>query len=187
MARCACRCSRPRARDAGHNIRLIDAHVRITGIHDRRGEVAWVARLRPQLEAALQSLSFQGTKVRVDTGYRLPYAYEVTRYNEDAPDRQRIARYETDLLVYDDLPEGKLWVPRVVVECKIKGVTTHDALTYSSKAATHKHVHPYLRYGPLIDSYGSAVLPARLVRHGAYFDFMAVWEKADPAGPKWRT
>lgn len=65
-----------------------------------------------------------------------------------------------------------------------KGITTHDALTYSGKAATHKQVHPYLRYGILVGSYG-AVLPSRLIRHGAHFDFMAVWEDADPNSAEW--
>ena len=59
------------------------------------------------------------------------------------------------------------------------GVTTHDALTYSTKASTHKHVHPYLRYGVLIGDFGSA-LPGRLIRHGAYFDFMMVWGGEEP-------
>src|SRR4051794_17779487 len=62
-----------------------------------------------------------------------------------------------------------------------------DALTYSGKAATHKHVHPYLRYGILVGSYGGAVLPSRLVRHAAYFDFMGVWRDADPSDGEWRT
>ena len=45
------------------------------------------------------------------------------------------------------------------------GVTTHDALTYSTKAATHKHVHPYLRYGFLAG--GIQTIPGRLIKHGA--------------------
>ena len=54
----------------------------------------------------------------------------------------------------------------------------------SGKAATHKQVHPYLRYGILVGSFGAAV-PTRLVRHGAYFDFMAVWEDADASQAEW--
>jgi hypothetical protein len=48
---------------------------------------------------------------------------------------------------------------------------THDALTYSAKAATHKNVHPYLRYGIAIGGFDGPV-PKRLVRHGHNFDFM---------------
>jgi hypothetical protein len=63
-------------------------------------------------------------------------------------------------------------------------VTTHDALTYSTKAATHKHVHPYLRYGVLIGDFGTS-LPGRLIRHGAYFDFMAAWGSEKPTASEW--
>jgi hypothetical protein len=58
-----------------------------------------------------------------------------------------------------------------VVEFKLGSVTTHDALTYSAKAATHKNVHPYLRYGIVIGGFKGPV-PRRLIRHGHHFDFM---------------
>ncbi|HXN85748.1 MAG TPA: hypothetical protein VN867_06730, partial [Candidatus Binataceae bacterium] len=44
-------------------------------------------------------------------------------------------------------------VPLVVVELKCgsnSGYTTHDVLTYSAKAARHKELYPYLRYGMAI-------------------------------------
>ena len=59
----------------------------------------------------------------------------------------------------------------MVVEFKLGSVTSHDALTYSAKAATHKTVHPYLRYGIVIGGYEGPV-PQRLIRHGQQFDFM---------------
>jgi hypothetical protein len=150
------------------------------GIAGNKGEVTWMYTLQPLLELALQSLSSSCVMIRVDAGCHLPYACEIRHYEEDTPKWSNPARYQTDLLVYDEFAEDGIWIPRVVIECKIKGVTTHDALTYSAKAATHKHLHPYLRYGMLIGSYGS-VVPARLVRHGAHFDFMAVWDDANPA------
>ena len=36
----------------------------------------------------------------------------------------------------------------------------------------------------LVGSYGTA-LPAQLVRHGAYFDFMAVWGDEDASKAEW--
>ena len=30
------------------------------------------------------------------------------------------------------------WKPRVVVEAKLGSITTHDAITYNQKAATHR-------------------------------------------------
>ena len=37
-------------------------------------------------------------------------------------------------------------IPRVVLEFK-PGLSTHDILTYTTKARKHKQVYPYLRYG----------------------------------------
>jgi hypothetical protein len=88
------------------------------------------------------------------------------------------------LLIFDILKEGH-WIPRVVVEGKLKSITTHDALTYSAKAATHKHVHPYLRYGILLGDRDDYAVPVRLVKHGAYFDFMIAWRRAKPSEPEW--
>lgn len=68
------------------------------------------------------------------------------------------------------------WKPRVVIETKLKSVTTHDAITYSQKAQAHKNVHPYLRYGILIGNRESSPLPGRLFRHGQNFDFMLSWK-----------
>ena len=63
----------------------------------------------------------------------------------------------------------------MILELKIKTFTTHDAITYSQKALTHKTVHPYLRYGILLRNRTHYPLPGRLFRHGAHFDFMASW------------
>ena len=49
-------------------------------------------------------------------------------------------------------------------------INTHAVITYSQKAADHRTVSPYLRYGML--AVGFATLPGRLLRHGSYFDFM---------------
>lgn len=146
-------------------------------------EKEWVETfLRPELYTALQSCGDDKCKVGVDSGKRLTYAYEILKYRDEKPELHQSAGYETDLLIYDT--EDGLWMPRVVLECKKGGVTTHDALTYSSKAATHKHVHPYLRYGVLIGDFGPA-LPGRLIRHGVYFDFMMAWSSDKPTTTEW--
>ena len=88
--------------------------------------------------------------------------------------------YETDLLVTEHLPGGK-WIPRVIVEAKCRGsITTHDAITYSHKAFTHRQVHPYLRYGILIGEREQYPLHGRLFRHGTQFDFMLSWNGREP-------
>ncbi len=48
------------------------------------------------------------------------------------------------------------------METKANGsITTHDVITYSHKAATHRQVHPYLRYGILWVEENN-ILPGRL-------------------------
>jgi hypothetical protein len=108
--------------------------------------------------------------------------YEIHEYAGEKSIKPVSAHYETDLLIYDKLETGN-WVPRVVVEFKMGGVNTHDPLTYSTKASTHKHVHPYLRYGFLVG--GIRGIPGRLIKHGAYFDFMASWVNLDPTPEEW--
>jgi hypothetical protein len=152
-----------------------------------KGEKAWVDTLLPRLHRDLQACATGEICVGVEAGYRLAYANEISRYDWETDEAHPPHRpgYQTDLLVFDHAPDKTWWVPRVVIECKVVGVTTHDALTYSAKAATHKHVHPYLRYGILIGDYGTAV-PSRLVRHGAFFDFMTIWRGPKPARVEWR-
>jgi hypothetical protein len=147
-------------------------------------EKEWVQTLQPRLELSLQGLASPDLRAVVEGARKLPYACEILRYRlDDRPDHTYTAKYETDLLVYDQQISGE-WVPRVIIECKLGSVTTHDALTYSAKAATHKQVHPYLRYGILIGDYGTSV-PGRLIRHGAHFDFMMVWRGADAIPEEW--
>lgn len=148
------------------------------------GERKWVETLRPKLAEALASLSEGGTNIVVETGRRLTYALEVLDYGPTGQTGgSHDTTYQTDLLIADRTSEGR-WTPRVVVECKKGGVSTHDALTYSTKAATHKHVHPYLRYGILIGGLGGPV-PLRLFRHGAHFDFMIVFGSLKPTYEEW--
>ncbi|MGQ0614994.1 MAG: hypothetical protein ACT4PV_14770 [Planctomycetaceae bacterium] len=137
-------------------------------------ERRWVETMVPWLRRGLARMAPRGGELVIETGKRLPYRYEVNEYAGDQPHAPVPAEYETDLLIYDREREDR-WTPRVVVECKLGKVSTHDALTYSAKAATHKQVHPCLRYGILIGDQAHRAIPGRLVRHGAHFDFMATW------------
>jgi len=135
-------------------------------------ESAWVETVKADIGAALAR-----QRMIVETARRLPYAVHVASYrskeNEPALADPITASYgyQTDLLIAEQLAGSKDWVPRVVVEFKLGKVSTHDALTYSAKAATHKNVHPYLRYGIVVGRYDDAV-PRRMLRHGLQFDFM---------------
>jgi hypothetical protein len=136
-------------------------------------EKEWVRSIIADIEKMLRQTD---DNVRVVDGYRLSYANEVLTYGKDnKPDEQKSVGYETDILIYEQL-DDTTWKPRVVIETKLGSVTTHDAITYSQKAQTHKYVHPYLRYGILIGYREHHPLPGRLFRHGQHFDFMLSWK-----------
>jgi hypothetical protein len=148
-------------------------------------EKSWVRELAPRLGASLRRAKTPETSIMVSDGTKLAYACVVHEYDQDNRNESLLSKYETDLLVCDLFPDGR-WIPRVVIECKIGHVTTHDALTYSTKAATHKQVHPYLRYGFLAGDLKHHGIPTRLVKHGAFFDFMVTWSGAKPTRSEWR-
>jgi len=63
--------------------------------------------------------------------------------------RQKVYAYEVDVLV------SRKGLPLVGIELKCGqggGYSTHDVLTYSAKAARHKELYPYLRYGMAVGS-----------------------------------
>ena len=139
-------------------------------------EKQWVAliieRLRPNLSA-------DGHGLTISQGQRLPYAKEITRYDGNRAQAHHTMHYETDILISEQF-EDKVWIPRLIIEAKIKRITTHDAITYSQKAAAHKSIHPYLRYGIILGKRQHYPLPGRLFRHGAQFDFMLSFVDYDP-------
>lgn len=137
-----------------------------------RGERAWVLRLVQWLREALAAANAADRTVDVSAGYKLAYTNEVLRYDwNDVPDG-RPNKYQTDLLISDCCVDQTWWIPRVVVECKVGSASTHAVQTYSTKAGTHKQVHPYLRYGFLMAEIGDCI-PTRVIRHGMHFDFIA--------------
>lgn len=128
---------------------------------------ALVAQLRP---------IFPG--LEVETGISIFYSLY---FNEDGnipinqnekgePIRGGGTGFEQDILVYERVSGQTSIVPRVAIEVKFSGVTTHDAIVYSEKARRLRNVYPYLRYGFLVGDVPS--LPARLVRLGTDFDFI---------------
>ncbi len=136
-------------------------------------ERQWVKSIIADIEKLIRKTD---NKIRVTDGHRLPYSNEILSYIDNEPDKTSISGYETDILISEHLG-NKTWKPRIVIEAKLGNVTTHDAITYSQKAQTHKNVHPYLRYGILISNREHHPLPGRLFRHGQHFDFMLSWKK----------
>jgi hypothetical protein len=52
---------------------------------------------------------------------------------------------------------------------KLKGITTHDVITYSEKARRIRVIYPYVRYGLILG--GMDTIPGRTLRLGGEFDF----------------
>ena len=139
-------------------------------------ETEWAKLVAEKLDKALSGYG-------VEAGKRLIYANEIIEYGEDSTSYNEMA-YETDILVFET--NNGSWKPRVVIETKVDSVTTHDSITYSQKSATHKYVHPYLRYGIFLGHRGHHPLPGRLFRHGAHFDFMLSWKGYEPDDNEWK-
>src|SRR5919198_3004700 len=125
-------------------------------------ELAWVGSIIPLLQV---NLSAHDPTLRALQGTKLPYAHEILLYVESKPKEAQFVSYETDLLIAEFVRPTE-WKPRIVIECKLSAVMTHDAITYSHKSLTHKNVHRYLRYGLLIGNRKHYPLPGRLFRHG---------------------
>jgi hypothetical protein len=117
---------------------------------------------------------------------RLAYGYEIASYGENSATTPRSTAFETDLAIVETSSDGT-WKPRVVIEAKLRTVTTHDAITYSTKAACHRAVHPYLRYGVMLGDRRHYPLPGRLYRHGAQFDFMVSFRGSAPSASELRS
>jgi hypothetical protein len=75
--------------------------------------------------------------------------------------------FQTDLCIFEKVSNG-VEIPRVVMEFK-PGLSTHDVLTYSTKARKHKQVYPYLRYGLIIGD--EETIPGRFFTHNEALDF----------------
>ena len=147
-------------------------------------EKNWANALSKRLDQFIKDSGEAFAHIDVKDGFKLAYTFEIHKYREDESESSAMSRYETDLLFLENSEDG-CWVPRLVVECKLGNITTHDALTYSAKAATHKHVHPYLRYGILVGGHGNKAVPSRLFKHGADFDFMVAWSDDAPNEAEW--
>jgi len=145
-------------------------------------ETDWVDSWVLPLQSAVGKTLADGSQAVISAKRRLRYLNEVFRYTHDKPHPCDHVGYQTDALVADEYNDGE-WVPRVVIEAKLGSVTTHDAITYSAKAARHKDVHPYLRYGMVIGAFGD--VPVRVFQHGENLDFIfALSETLDSAALK---
>lgn len=74
--------------------------------------------------------------------------------------------FQTDICVFEKINETEF--PRIVIEFKTN-ITSHDIITYSSKAGKHKKIYPGLRYGLLASEID--IIPDRFFIHNENLDF----------------
>lgn len=102
---------------------------------------------------------------------KVPYAQEILSYDSELKESsEHVMAFETGLFIYEKVKD--IIKPRIIIEAKVDNVSTHDAITYSYKAQSHKNVTPYIRYGIMLGNRKHYPLPGRLFRRGTNFDFM---------------
>jgi len=96
--------------------------------------------------------------------YRLQLKDDGTRDpSDEQPMRGRNA-FQQDIVLF----EKKTGSPRLVIETKVKGCSTDQAIAYSTRAHLLKQVYPFLRYILLIGNAGNFTY--KLIKHGEFFD-----------------
>jgi hypothetical protein len=107
----------------------------------------------------------------VERGEVLLYQVRVNNRLEITVDpknpRRGQSAFQTDISVFERLDKNTR-IPRVVMEFKAE-VSTHDLLTYNAKAALHKQIYPYLRYGMVAAR--ETKVPGKAFVHGGSLDF----------------
>jgi hypothetical protein len=140
-------------------------------------------RFALELQKLLQETLSDAYAIRI--GKSLLYKLEVDVDGElrpkpedlRSPKRGQFA-FETDILIEKADPA----IPLVVVELKFGGFSTHDIITYSSKATRHKEIYPYLRYGFVVG--GSDSLSKKFLTHNQGVDFAMSVPDIATAGSK---
>jgi hypothetical protein len=130
---------------------------------DKRKEDIFRDEVVKQLRVFLRAYEDVEVKPKANLWYRLQMRDNGTR---DPPDEQPVRgrnAFEQDIVVVE-----KNNVPRVVIETKVGGCTTHEAIAYSTKAHLVKGAYPFLRYVFLIGN--AARITYKLVKHGEFFD-----------------
>jgi len=115
-------------------------------------------------------------RYQVETGKSTLYKAIVDfdgKYDPEDPKNPKRGQYafQTDILISNKK------VPLVVIETKFGDFSTHDVITYSTKAVKHKEVYPYLRYGFIVG--GKVKIERKFFVHNTGFDFAIATEISD--------
>src|SRR6185437_13635305 len=145
-----------------------------SSVQSRFSESDFADMIRSALQNALPEM-------RIERGacllYKLHFDGEgnVCPNTFQSPVRGQLA-FETDILIRNSN------VPLIAIELKFGHFTTHDVLTYSTKALRHKELYPYLRYGFVVG--GIKKIQNRFFTHDAGFDFAFMFEDPNSGLPK---
>lgn len=124
-------------------------------------ENQWTKSIQALIEGKL------GANIKVKSLIKIPYTNEIKSFRDEnfkEKAEQENAPFEVDMFIYEVV--NNVFKPRVVIESKLRKITTHDPITYSYKANAHKSVIPFIRYGIIIGDRKTYPLPGRLFRHG---------------------
>jgi len=137
-------------------------------------ETEFKEKLQEKLQEKLEKAG-----VKVERNKNLIYKVIVNEklvFEPNTPKEPKRGSYafQTDLLI---TKEGNNPLPLVVIETKYGGFSTHDVLTYSTKAQKHKEIYPHLRYGLVVG--GEKKIHNRFFTHNIGFDFAYALNSVD--------
>ena len=131
------------------------------------------------MEPQLRQFDTSDVTLRLGCEVWLSYAREVMGYGEPGQNPEN-NQYRLDLVVFDVAVGGRTRIPRVAIEFKMNAVTPNDGLAYNEKARHYRIIYPYLRCWLIVLDWGSASLPARLVRAAPDLAHVGVIGGAEP-------
>ncbi|MEN3013527.1 MAG: hypothetical protein ABDH23_02790 [Endomicrobiia bacterium] len=138
-------------------------------------------RFRKKLKYTLKNMFKTDTNIEISDKRSLLYKVFVDQelnYTPSTPKNPKRGdfAFETDILISKKL-KSDTFIPLIVLEVKHGGFSTHDVLTYSSKAIKHKEIYPYLRYGLIVSKKKN--IDTKFFIHNVGFDFAISFEKLD--------
>lgn len=132
-------------------------------------------------EAIVRGLrkNMRNMHVQVESHKNLCYSLHMTDNGDVEPHVHELKRghdaFQQDIVIFETRNGRE--IPRVVIETKIGGCSTHEAMTYSNKARLLKQVYPFLRY-ILAISQVDRITP-KLIKHGEFFDGILILDFGD--------
>lgn len=130
-------------------------------------ETKFRKRLKEVLEMGLEKMGL-GNKYSFKENMNLIYKVIISEnleYEPNDPKNPKRGRYafQTDITIVENN------LPLVIIETKYGDFTSHDVLTYSTKALKHKEIYPYIRYGLVVG--GKDRIDNKFFTHNVGFDF----------------